>query len=141
MSALEHRRLNGVDWNPATSAGELHNICKALGVLRNNKAIPVTYTYAEDQIHGGDRETILGLLSAMRTAYRGTSSVPVTVPMSPTEKRYEERANGGRKGEVKNRSTILSSNRSERSLGPENRRSLDTSATDKRRATASSFML
>ncbi len=77
VAALERRKIEGIDEHPKSSASALHNIAKALDVLKGKKAVPMSYLYAEEDIHKGKRETIVGLLSAIRTAYP-TSTMSLT---------------------------------------------------------------
>lgn len=69
IEALEHKEIEGINFNPKTSAAALNNIRRALGALKSNWKIPLTYIYSEQEIHNGDYEAIDGLLKSMKSAY------------------------------------------------------------------------
>eukprot|EP00826_Nyctotherus_ovalis_P052532 TRINITY_DN6674_c0_g2_i1.p1 TRINITY_DN6674_c0_g2~~TRINITY_DN6674_c0_g2_i1.p1 ORF type:complete len:373 (+),score=53.81 TRINITY_DN6674_c0_g2_i1:710-1828(+) len=69
VEALEHKEIEGINFNPKTSAAALNNIRRVLGVLKNNWKIPLTYIYSEQEIHNGNHEIIDGLLKSIKNAY------------------------------------------------------------------------
>lgn len=75
MSKLEHKKIEGVVINyPISSASALHNIRKALEILKNKKSIPLYYIYAEEEIHKGNRDVIIPLLKSIKYAYKNAAT-------------------------------------------------------------------
>ncbi|KAL0480081.1 hypothetical protein AKO1_007054, partial [Acrasis kona] len=68
VSILEHKDIQGVTQNPKKSASCLHNIRKALEMLRNKKNMPVELLWSEQEIHKGNSAVILKLLEQMKKA-------------------------------------------------------------------------
>jgi len=69
MEVLEHKEIEGINFNPKTSAASLNNIRRVLGILKNKWKIPLMYIYSEHEIFNGDKEVIQGLLKNIKNAY------------------------------------------------------------------------
>ena len=70
VGTLERRKVEATCRYPSSSASELHNLRRALDVLKNKKSIPLCYIYADGDLHNGNQETVLGLLKSIKYAYR-----------------------------------------------------------------------
>eukprot|EP00762_Andalucia_godoyi_P004950 ANDGO_01442.mRNA.1 hypothetical protein H310_10820 len=66
---LEHEPLQGLTENPKSNAACLHNIRKALEVLRSRKNMPLDYLWSEAEVLQGRGDVICGLLEQVRRAY------------------------------------------------------------------------
>ncbi len=82
VGTLERRKVEGIDEHPRSSASALHNIRKALDVLKGKKAVPMRYLYAEEEVFRGNREVVLGLLDAIRAAYPTSMATPTKTTYS-----------------------------------------------------------
>jgi hypothetical protein len=69
VKALEHKEIPGVTYKPKKMASYLHNVRKALEVLRKKKNMPATHLYSEQEIQKGNGAVICELLEQMRRAY------------------------------------------------------------------------
>jgi hypothetical protein len=69
VGALEHKEIPGVTYKPKKMASYLHNIRKALEVLRKKKNMPMDHLWSEHEIQIGNAEVICALLEQMRRAY------------------------------------------------------------------------
>ncbi|OQR93998.1 hypothetical protein THRCLA_08283, partial [Thraustotheca clavata] len=70
VEKIEHiRTLEGVCHQPNKKAQALHNIKKALDILRLKKTMPLTLLRKDREIYHGDRDIILMLLDQIRKAY------------------------------------------------------------------------
>lgn len=56
--------------NPRSNASALHNIKKALAVLKKKQSVPLYLVYAEHEILRGNQDIIFELLAALRNAYK-----------------------------------------------------------------------
>ena len=72
VGVLERRDLTGVTWRPRAVASRLHNIGKALEVLRRQPAMSPMNLWCEKDVLKRDVGSVLGLLGDMHacTAYR-----------------------------------------------------------------------
>eukprot|EP01138_Halocafeteria_seosinensis_P003362 gb/GECG01003438.1/.p1 GENE.gb/GECG01003438.1/~~gb/GECG01003438.1/.p1 ORF type:complete len:1150 (+),score=123.71 gb/GECG01003438.1/:1-3450(+) len=61
--------IRGLTKNPRTTAAKLQNINRVLGVLRQNKRMPLDYLWSDNEIHSGNTAVILKLLEQIRNAY------------------------------------------------------------------------
>jgi hypothetical protein len=69
VGALQHKEVEGVTHNPKKTPSYLHNIRKALEVLRRKKNMPIDYLWSEQDILRGDSKVITKLLIQIRKAY------------------------------------------------------------------------
>jgi hypothetical protein len=69
VSTLELQEITGITKQPKSKAASLHNIRKALEVLRTKKNMPLEYLWSELEIFQGLPEVICGLLEHVRKAY------------------------------------------------------------------------
>ena len=72
VSKLERKTIEGINEYPKSTASSLHNIRKVLNTLKGKKRIPVGYLYSDVEIQDGDKEVILGVLTAIKAAYPNT---------------------------------------------------------------------
>lgn len=66
---MQHDEIQGVTVDPKKPASYLHNIRKALEVLRKKKNMPMDYLWSEEEIMKGNTKVICGLLEQVRKAY------------------------------------------------------------------------
>ena len=69
VEALEHHKIEGVDYASRAPASALHNIRKALNAVKGKNTIPMYYVYSDQEIYNGNSEIIIGLLKSIKFAY------------------------------------------------------------------------
>lgn len=67
---MERSRIQNVTINPKSKASCLHNIKKALRILKKKKSIPLYLIYAEQEIYEGNPDIIFDLLKHIKYAYK-----------------------------------------------------------------------
>lgn len=69
VGKLNHSEIKGVTQKPQARAACLHNIKKALSVLRKRKNMPIELLWSEEEIYKGNGDVIRQLLEQIRNAY------------------------------------------------------------------------
>eukprot|EP00743_Colponemidia_sp_Colp-15_P013000 GILK01014960.1.p1 GENE.GILK01014960.1~~GILK01014960.1.p1 ORF type:complete len:790 (+),score=123.52 GILK01014960.1:179-2371(+) len=69
VEKVEHRYIEGITKNPKAPASFLHNIKKALDILREKKTMPMTYLWSDHDIREGNQDVIVNLLDDIRKTY------------------------------------------------------------------------
>eukprot|EP00826_Nyctotherus_ovalis_P016715 TRINITY_DN14851_c0_g1_i17.p1 TRINITY_DN14851_c0_g1~~TRINITY_DN14851_c0_g1_i17.p1 ORF type:complete len:204 (-),score=18.72 TRINITY_DN14851_c0_g1_i17:193-804(-) len=69
VEKLERKAIRGICEHPKSPANSLHNIRKALEMLKLKKNIPVEYLHSEGEILKGNKSVVIGLLNSIKLAY------------------------------------------------------------------------